>query len=140
MADSKFEHQRILQRFAAADFVLSELEKGHFPTLARFLGNARFNLRQITDTEAFREPSDQADLEKLVAASRLSGMVHVSMQPVPRLSLFYEQNLSEAEASLLSSSLQKVAAMVFAALGLDMSGLVGVEATAVQDEPSAERP
>ena len=119
--------KRIVQRVAAADFILSELEKGRFPYLSKFLKNARFNLRQITDREPFEERGEQPDIEKLVAASRVSGTVHVSMEPVPRVSLFYDKDLSEAEASLFARSLQKVAALAFAALGLDMSGLVSME-------------
>jgi len=119
--------KRIVQRVAAADFILSELEKGRFPHLSKFLKNARFHLRQITDREPFEERGEQPDIEKLVAASRVSGTVHVSMDPVPRVSLFYDKDLSEAEASLFARSLQKVAALAFAALGLDMSGLVSVE-------------
>ena len=49
------------------------------------------------------------------------------MEPIPRISLFYDRDITEAEASLFATSLQKVAAMAFAALGLDMSGLVSVE-------------
>ena len=119
--------KRIVQRVAAADFILSELEKGRFPYLSKFLKNARFNLRQITDREPFEERGEQPDIEKLVAASRVSGTVHVSLDPVPRVSLFYDKDLSAAEASLFARSLQKVAALAFAALGLDMSGLVSVE-------------
>ena len=47
MSNEEYLKKRIFQRFAAADFVLSELEKGRFPNLSRFLKNARFNFRQI---------------------------------------------------------------------------------------------
>ena len=126
---SQDEHlkKRIVQRFAAADFVLSELEKGRYPCLSRFLKDARFNLRQITDREPFEDNGDQPEIEKLVAASRASGTMHISMEPMPRVSLFYDRELTEVEASLFATSLQKVAALAFAALGLDMSGLVAVE-------------
>ena len=51
--------KRIVQRVAAADFILSELEKGRFPYLSKFLKNARFNLRQITDREPFEGRGEQ---------------------------------------------------------------------------------
>lgn len=129
MAMSNEEHlkKRIIQRFAAADFVLSELDKGRFPNLSRFLKNARFNLRQITDRGPFEDREEQPNIEKLLAASKSSSTIHVSMEPVPRVSLFYDKDLTEAEASLFATSLQKVAALAFAALGLDMSGLISVE-------------
>jgi hypothetical protein len=122
--------KRIVQRFAAADYILSELEKGRYPHLSRFLKDARFNLRQITDHAPFEERDDQPHIEKLLAASKASGTVHVSMEPVPRISLFYDKELNEAEASLFATSLQKVAALAFSALGLDMSGLVTMEEVA----------
>jgi hypothetical protein len=127
MTNEDYLKKRIVQRFAAADFILSELERGRFPHLSRCLKNARFDLRQITDREPFEQKAEQPDIEKLLAASKASGTVHVSMEPVPRISLFYEKELNEAEASLFATSLQKVAALAFTALGLDMSGLVTVE-------------
>ena len=127
MSNDEYLKSRIVQRFAAADFILSELEKGRYPRLSRFLKDARFNLRQITDREPFEERGEQANIEKLLTASRACGTVHVSMDPVPRISLFYDKELTEAEALLFATSLQKVAALAFAALGLDMSGLVSVE-------------
>jgi hypothetical protein len=139
MSNEEHLKKRIIQRFAAADFVLSELEKGRFPNLSRFLKNARFNLRQITDREPFEDRTQQPDIETLLAASRASGTVHLSMDPVPRISLFYDKELSEAEASLFATSLQKVAAVAFAALGLDMSGLVSVEESLTLDDRSAEK-
>jgi hypothetical protein len=139
MSNEEHLKKRIIQRFAAADFVLSELEKGRFPNLSRFVKNARFNLRQITDREPFEDRTQQPDIETLLAASRASGTVHLSMDPVPRISLFYDRELSEAEASLFATSLQKVAALAFAALGLDMSGLVSVEESLTLDDRSAEK-
>lgn len=127
MSNEEYLKKRIVQRFAAADFVLSELEKGRFPYLSRFLTNARFNLRQITDREPFEERGKQPAIEKLLAASKTCGTIHVSMEPMPRISLFYDKVLTEAEATLFATSLQKVAALAFAALGLDMSGLVSVD-------------
>lgn len=127
MPNDESMNKRIVQRFAAADFILSELEKGRYPCLSRFLANARFNLRQIKDREPFEEHGEQPNIEHLLAASRACGTVHVSMEPIPRISLFYDKELTEVEASLFATSLQKVAALAFAALGLDMSGLVGVE-------------
>lgn len=127
MTDDEQLKKRIVQRFAAADFILAELEKGRFPNLHKLLKNARVDLRQITDRKPFEDSTEQPDIEKLLAASRTSGTVHVSMEPVPRMSLFYDKGLTEAEASLFATSLQKVAALAFAALGLDMSGLVTVE-------------
>jgi hypothetical protein len=127
MTNEDYLKKRIVQRFAAADFILSELERGRFPHLSRCLKNARFDLRQITDREPFEQKAEQPDIEKLLAASKASGTMHVSMEPVPRISLFYEKELNEAEASLFATSLQKVAALAFTALGLDMSGLVTVE-------------
>jgi hypothetical protein len=127
MSNEEYLQKRIVQRFAAADFVLSELEKGRFPYLSRFLTNARFNLRQITDREPFEERGEQPAIEKLLAASKSCGTIHVSMEPMPRISLFYDKVLTEAEATLFATSLQKVAALAFAALGLDMSGLATVE-------------
>jgi len=124
MSNDDYLKKRIIQRFAAADFVLSELEKGRFPHLSRFLKNARFNLWQITDRAPFEDRLTQTEIEQLLAASRASGTVHVSMEPEPRISLFYDKELTDAEASLFATSLQKVAALAFAALGLDMSGLV----------------
>jgi hypothetical protein len=139
MSNEEYLKKRIIQRFAAADFVLSELEKGRFPNLSRFLKNARFNLRQITDREPFEDRAGQPDIEKLLAASRASGTVHLSMDPVPRISLFYDKELNEAEASLFATSLQKVAAVAFAALGLDMSGLVSVEESRAPDNTETEK-
>lgn len=139
MSNEEYLKKRIIQRFAAADFVLSELDKGRFPNLSRFLKNARFNLRQITDREPFEDRTQQPDIETLLAASRASGTVHLSMDPVPRISLFYDKELSEAEASLFATSLQKVAAVAFAALGLDMSGLVSVEECLTPDDRSTEK-
>ncbi len=131
--------KRIVQRFAAADFILSELEKERYPNLRRFLKNARVNLRQIADREPFEGRGEQPDIEKLVAASRLSGTVHVSLEPVPRISLFYDKDLSEAEASLFARSLQKATAIAFAALGLDMSGLVSVEESLLIENKTDEK-
>jgi hypothetical protein len=139
MSNEEYLKKRIIQRFAAADFVLSELEKGRFPNLSRFLKNARFNLRQITDREPFEDRAGQPDIEKLLAASRASGTVHLSMDPVSRISLFYDKELNEAEASLFATSLQKVAAVAFAALGLDMSGLVSVEESRAPDDTETEK-
>jgi len=141
IAMSNEEHlkKRIVQRIAAADYVLSELEKGRFPHLSKFLRNARFNLRQITDRGPFEETGDEPHIDKLLAASRASGTVHVSMEPVPRISLFYEKELTEAEASLFATSLQKVAALAFVALGLDMSGLVSVEESYVANDRLMEK-
>jgi hypothetical protein len=139
MSNEEHFKKRIIGRFAAADFVLSELEKGRFPNLSRFLKNARFNLRQITVDEPFEDRTKQPDIESLLAASRTSGTVHLSMNPVPRISLFYDRELSETEASLFATSLQKVAAVAFAALGLDMSGLVSVEESLAPDNSSAKK-
>jgi hypothetical protein len=127
MSNEEHLKRRIIQRFAAADFILSELEKGRFPHLSRCLKNARFDLRQITDRGPFEQKAEQPDIEKLLVASKASATVHVSMEPLPRISLFYEREVSEAEAALFATSLQKVAALAFAALGLDISGLVTVE-------------
>ena len=130
---------RIVQRIAAADFVLSELEKGRFPYLSRFLKNARFTLRQITDREPFEERAEQPDIENLLAALRACGTVHVSMEPLPRISLFSDRGLSQAEASFFATSLQKVAALACAARGLDMSGLINVAEGLVPDNTMTEK-
>jgi hypothetical protein len=127
MSNEEQTKKRIVQRAAAADFILSELEKGRFPYLSKFLKNTRFNLRQITDREQFDDRETQPDIETLLEASRASGTIHVSMEPLPRIALFYEKDLSSAEASLFALALQKTAALAFSALGLDMSGLVDVE-------------
>lgn len=139
MSNEEHLKKRIIQRFAAADFVLSELETGRFPNLNRFLKIARFNLRQITDREPFDDRTERPDIETLLAASRASRTVHLSMDPVPRISLFYDKELSEAEASLFATSLQKVAAVAFAALGLDMSGLVSVEESSPPNDRNTEK-
>lgn len=139
MSNEEHLKKRIVQRFAAADFVLSELEKGRFPNLSRFLKNARFNLRQITDHGPFEDRAEQPGIERLLEASRASGTVHVSMDPVPRISLFYDRELSETEAVLFATSLQKVAAVAFAALGLDMSGLVSLEESLAPDDTMVEK-
>ena len=96
-------------------------------------------MRQITDREAFEDRASQPDIERLLAASQASGTVHVSMDPAPRISLFYDKELSEAEASLFATSLQKVAALAFAALGLDMSGLVRDEESPALDDRKTEK-
>lgn len=127
MTNDEHLKKRIVQRFAAADYILSELDKGRYPHLSRFLKNARFSLRQITNHAPFEERGEEPQIAELLAASKASGTMHVSMEPVPRISLFYDKGLNEAEASLFATSLQKVAALAFAALGLDMSGLVSVD-------------
>ncbi len=80
--------KKFARRLALADYVLTELAKGHYPTLTEFLANTRFDIHEIIDGSPFDAETEKPDLEKLLEASRITATVHVSMEGTPRGRLF----------------------------------------------------
>ena len=113
----------LLKRIDVSEKIINGLENGKFLHLLKLLGNARFDSYEITDLDAFQDDCERPDVKKFLDAAEFRGTVHVSLEPLPRVRLFTARDLSESSALLLSNSQQRIAALTYSALGLDMSGL-----------------
>jgi len=123
MSSEENEKAVLLRRIDVAEEVLGGLEEGRFPAITKLLGNARFDSYEITDLKAFQDDCERPDVRKLLDAAEFRGTVHVSMEPLPRIRLFSVKGISESVSYLLSNSQQRIAALTYTAMGLDMTGL-----------------
>lgn len=102
------------------------LRNGELPGVDEFVFNAVFDVREVADTTCLN-PADSTDQVKaFIEASQLVGGVRVSRTGnVPRFDIFHEVGASEIVISELQRSLApSVAALTYAAFGLDVSGFL----------------
>ena len=117
------------RRLQAAEYALALLKANELPHLRQYIFNATFSLRQVTDSASFESVLDDgskaADLQKI---SKESGClkVHFDQESI-RVLLLYHSQLTANEAVLFSRSLSEVTAVTYAALGLDMTGLLPLD-------------
>lgn len=121
--DCSSENTPFIQRLFAADYALSLLADGKLPHLKHFVFDATFELRRIRESDSFAA-TDRTDL---LEASSVGGYITVSGERSPRVSLFYESNLTEPETLLYARSVGQLTAVTYAAVGLDMRGILAID-------------
>ena len=122
------EKERILARLQGGEEVLTLLEQGELPKIRELVFDSVFDVRLITDPAAFDDDATVSDtsLERLVAASQPLGYIKTSFAAKPRFWAFCGNPESEGQAKLMANLLSAVAAIAYAAIGLDMTGLVKI--------------
>jgi hypothetical protein len=122
------------QRLQAVEHALTLLLKDELPLAHQFIFNAAFNLRTIPNVRRFEGlAKPDSAFDDLIRETRCAGFVKVAMEK-ERLHfvLFYDRGISEAETTLFSQSLGVVAAVIYSALGLDMSGLLTIDPKSIR--------
>lgn len=96
------------KRLMAAEHCLALLLDNQLPLLRQFVFTSRFELnnRQAMESRHIRVALEDDAI---------------------RFQLFYDSDLNQNESNLFSRALSEVAAVTYAAIGLDMSGFVSVK-------------
>ena len=117
------------QRLQAAEYALTLLVKDRLPRLRQYIFNAGFDLREISNSQRFDQLVRSGSIsDDLLQESVSGGFIKVAFEKEQILiTIFYEKKLNNSEALLYSRSLGEVTAVTYAALGLDMTGLISVD-------------
>ena len=120
----------MLARLKLADQALRLLREGDLNFLRDFLFGATFSVRTITECAAFeREIAADGELAPLMSASSPSGCVTSAFQDGrPEFYIFRDEEASETCNDLLGQVLASASALTYAAIGLDMRGVLDLSA------------
>ena len=121
------------KRLQAAEHALTLLMEGKLPRLGQAVFNARFDLREIEPEPVHSISRDNLEAEftrkkKFSSNSEPTGQVQVNLdQGCVTITLYYPGKIKKNEAALFSACLGEITAATYAALGLDMSGLISLD-------------
>lgn len=115
--------RRIEQRLARAEMTLRILAEGQFPRLNKFIFGGSSEFRGITDRLPFNEQTPPSTVnEDEWIASESSFIVRCSHEDgSPRVTVYYERKLSDAEALLAAKAYHALLTATYTAIGLDMN-------------------
>lgn len=121
-------------RLQGAEHALVLLLKDELPRLKQYVFNAAYNLREIIENEKFQKAqATSSSLVELFNQTKAGAYVKVSLDREQlSFALFYEKQFEKGEALLFSRSFGEVIAATFAALGLDMTGLVALDPDSIK--------
>ncbi len=109
--------ERMLVRFARGD--LSKLKE--------FLFNAAIDVREITDQKPFNKAVGNVSNREMLEASQPTGRIATSFNETEQsvtLHVYHQQQGSEVQNSLVARHSAALLAVTYAALGVDMQGLI----------------
>ncbi len=111
------------KRVHAAENMLILLAKDFLPNLKYYIFNAAYDLRKIINNQEFdRLINSSPNLADLLNSTAHGGYIRASLDSEQiRFLMFYNEQLSFAEADLYSKSLGQIVAATLSVLGIDMS-------------------
>ena len=116
------------QRIQAGEYILTLLVEDKLPQLKQFIFNSCFDIRTISDNQSFQNISSTSEnIKQLFQDSLCRGYIKVHFESgMLRVTLFHSEEIDESESVLYARTFGEVIAVTYAALGLDMRGLVKI--------------
>lgn len=115
------------KRLQVAERTLTLLTHGKLPKVKQFIFNACFDLRAVTDPEQFGKTLP-ADGRLIQGTERLAfAKADINHDDLTFTLVYEKDGLTKDEALLFSTAFGQVLAATYAALGLDMKGLLAPE-------------
>ena len=110
-----------------ADKMLKRFAAGELSMLKEFLFNTAIDVRVIEDQTPFNKAVEKVSSRELLEASRATGHICTSFDDKGHrlmVHLFYQEQGTELQNSLLANQSAALLAVTHAALGVDMRGLI----------------
>ncbi len=126
--------EQVIEWLLIAEKVVPKLLDGSLPALEQFIFRARFTLRRAENQDALDTVSASESLEDVNRNSLPGACIALSSSGGVRASLVYMPDATEQEFAFCSRVLQSTVAATFAALGIDMSSLMGPQSTDSSDK------